>query len=127
MKKFKRFSPIVGILMLWVFMVAYSCKGIQTVKPFELGKVAAESLLYDARVLQNKGMITADQFNQVRKVYDQLKQAQDIAIDARKAVITYNTADNQAKASTAMSSVVSLSTQLIGLAQSMGINVAGVN
>jgi len=123
----RRFKEIKIAILLVCLLALTACPGVQTVKPFELGKVAAESLLYDARVLQNKGMITADQFNQVRKVYDQLKQAQDIAIDARKAVITYNTTDNQAKAQAATSSVVSLSTQLIGLAQSMGINVAGVN
>lgn len=117
------FTRINLLLLVFIIVVGSSCAGPQTVKQYELGKVAAESLLYDARVLQNKGMITADQFNQVRKVYDQLKQAQDIAIDARKAVISYNTAENKAKATTAMSNVLSLSTQLVGLAQSMGIKV----
>lgn len=119
----KRFKEIKLLILFSCLLALVACAGPQTVKPFELGKVAAESLLYDARILQNKGTITADQFAQVRKVYDQLKTAQDIAIDARKAVILYDTADNQAKAAAAMSSVVSISTQLIGLAQSMGIKV----
>lgn len=119
----RRFKEIKLLMLCSCLLALMACAGPQTVKPFELGKVAAESLLYDARILQNKGTITADQFSQVRKVYDQLKVAQDIAIDARKAVILTGTADSQAKATTAMSSVVSLSTQLIGLAQGMGIKV----
>jgi hypothetical protein len=126
MQKFKRYSPIVGILMLWVFMVAYSCTGVQTVKPYELGKVTAETILFDARVMMNKKVITTAQFDEVRKVYDQLKVAQDIAIDARKAVIKTNSApDAISKSSLAMSNVIILSTRLIELAQSMGIKLPG--
>ena len=127
MKSRFRVKEVTSLIIVCCLMMAFSCAGPQTVKPFELGKVAAESLLYDARILQNKGTITADQVNQVRKVYDQLKVAQDIAIDARKAVIMQNDPANQAKAATAMSSVITISTQLIGLAQSMGISIPGVN
>lgn len=123
----RRFKEIKLLMLCSCLLALMACAGPQTVKPFELGKVAAESLLYDARILQNKGTITADQFSQVRKVYDQLKVAQDVAIDARKAVISYDTGTNQERAAKAMSNVISISTQLIGLAQSMGINVAGVN
>ena len=126
MQKFKRYSPIVGILMLWVFMVAYSCTGVQTVKPYELGKVTAETILFDARVLMNKKVITPVQFDSMLKVYDQLKVAQDIAIDARIAVIKTNSApDALNKANLAMNNVISLSMRLLTLAESMGIKLPG--
>jgi hypothetical protein len=112
------------VLALAVIFLA-ACAGPQQVKPYELGKVAAESLLFNARVLQNKGQISAAQFDQIRTVYDQFKQAQDAAIDARKTVIAYNTADNQAKAQTAMNGVLQFSTQLISLAQGMGLMKEG--
>ena len=119
---------IVALIVWSPLIVVQSCTGPQTVKPYELGKVTAETLLYDARAMQNKGTITAAQFDQVRKVYDQLRVAQDIAIDARKAVIVANAApDVAAKAQTAMNNVIQLSTQLIGLAQSIGIKLPGGN
>jgi len=106
---------------LFLSAAVAACSGIQTVQPYEIGKVAAESLLYDARVLQNQGVITPDQFAQIRKIYDQLSIAQSIAIDARKMVIVYNTAENQDKVRLTMSNVTALSSQLLDLAISLGI------
>lgn len=119
-------NVILNILVLAVVVLFLAaCAGPQQVKPYELGKVTAESILFNARVLQNKGQISAAQFDQIRKVYDQFKQAQDVAIDARKVVIAYNTADNQAKAQTAMNGVLQFSAQMISLAQGMGLMKEG--
>jgi len=114
----------VTLFVLAAFALA-GCSGPQPVKQYELGKVTAETILYDARIMQNQGKITAAQFDQVRKVYDQLKQAQDAAIDARKAMIAYDTADSKAKAQTAMDGVLRLSTQMLTLAQDIGLMKGG--
>ncbi|MCX5825090.1 MAG: hypothetical protein NTY86_16755 [Deltaproteobacteria bacterium] len=117
---------VLNILVLAVVVLFLAaCAGPQQVKTYELGKVTAESILFNARVLQNKGQISAAQFDQIRKIYDQFKQAQDTAIDARKAVIAYNTADNQAKAQTAMNGVLQFSAQMISLAQGLGLMKEG--
>ncbi len=122
MRRFKQVSVLlVLVLMVYAMGILVNCAGPQTVKPYELGRVTAETLLYDARIMQNKGALTADQFNQVRTVYDQLKVAQDIAISARKAVVDNSKDASPAKVSNAMNNVINLSTQLIKLAQSMGI------
>jgi len=118
-------KKIIVALFVIATVALAGCSGPQPVKQYELGKVAAESILYNARVLQNRGQISAAQFDQVRKVYDQLKQAQDAAIDARKAMIAFDTADNQAKARIAMDGVLRLSTQMIGLATEIGIMKGG--
>lgn len=115
--------------LVCVFIVAImtmtACSGVQTVAPYEIGKVAAEAILYDARILQNQGVITAVQFDRIRKLYDQLAIAQNIAIDARKTVIVFNTAENQEKVKIAMTHVIEISAQLMELAVSLGIK--GVN
>jgi len=117
----------IGVVIVCLFLMAIvlACSGVQTVKPYELGKVTAETLLFDARIAQNQGKITADQFDQVRKVYDQLKVAQDTAINARKAVIMVNNPATQNKAQEALNQVLAISMQLVNLAQSLGMKVGG--
>lgn len=116
-----------GIVMaaafLFILAIMQACAGVQTVKPYELGRVTAETILFDARVLMNKKVITEAQFNEARKVYDQWKAAQDIAIDTRKLAVKTSLAPDIATANLAMSNVLILSTRLLTLAQSMGINV----
>jgi uncharacterized protein YcfL len=112
-------------LFLVVAFALAGCAGPQPVKQYELGKVTAETILYDARIMQNQGKITAQQFDQIRRVYDQLKLAQDAAIDARKAMIAYDTADSKAKVQAAMDGVLRLSTQMITLAQDIGLMKGG--
>lgn len=122
----KRQSIIFAILTaIALAAMLFACAGPQPVRQYELGKVAAESILFEARVLQNQGKITAAQFDKVRAVYDRLKQTQDLAIDARKALIAYNTADNQNKAQAAMTAVLQLSTQMVGLATELGFMKGG--
>lgn len=118
MRKAKGYAAVFMILAVIGFM---ACAGPQPVKQYELGKVTAETLLYEARMAQNRAQITAAQFDQVKKVYDQLKMAQDLAIDARKAMITFNTVDNQAKAQKAMEAVLGLSSQFVALATDLGL------
>lgn len=112
-----------SILLLMVMMVfcLSACAGVQSVKPYELGKVTAETILYQARVAQNQGTITENQFVQVRDAYDKFKAAQDVAIDARKAMIAVGTADAEQKATVAMNNLLILSTEFIALAQKFGL------
>jgi hypothetical protein len=112
-----------NILLLMVAMVfcLSACAGVQSVKPYELGKVTAETILYQARVAMNQGTITEDQFVQVRDAYDKFKLAQDYAIDARKAMIAIGTADAENKAMVAMNNLLILSTEFITLAQKFGL------
>ena len=112
-----------SILLLMVMMVfcLSACAGVQSVKPYELGKVTAETILYQARVAQNNGTITENQFVQVRDAYDKFKAAQDVAIDARKAMIAVGTADAEQKATVAMNNLLILSTEFIALAQKFGL------
>ena len=112
-----------NILLLMVLMVfcLSACASVQSVKPYELGKVTAETILYQARVAQNQGTITENQFVQVRDAYDKFKAAQDVAIDARKAMIAVGTADAEQKATVAMNNLLILSTEFIALAQKFGL------
>lgn len=50
-------------------------------------KDVAETVLYDARVAQNNGIITEKQFEEIRAAYDELKEAQDMVIDLRLAYL----------------------------------------
>ena len=113
-----------SILLLMAVFFAVSiigCAGVQSVKPYELGKVTAETILYQARVAMNQVKITEDQFIQVRDAYDKVKLAQDYAIDARKAMIAIGTADAENKAMVAMNNLLTLSTEFITLAQNLGL------
>jgi hypothetical protein len=107
-----------------IFMLA-ACAGVQSVKPYELGKVTAETILYQARVAHNDGILSDDQFYKVRDAYDKFRDAQNVAIDARKSLIAYNTAENQNKANIAMNEVLKLSTEFLALAQSLGLMEGG--
>ena len=109
----KRKMSIVMVFLCLAIITA--CPGQQSVKPYEAGKVTAEGILFNARVAQNSGLITADQFGEVKKVYDQLKEFQDLAIDARKAMIIYNTSEMANKYDTVMSDVIKLSMRLMDL------------
>ena len=118
MRMANRYAAVFMVLAVIMFI---ACAGPQPVRQYELGKVTAETLLYEARMAQNRAQLTAYQFDQVQKVYDQLRAAQDIAIDARKAMIQFNTVDNQAKAQKAMDAVLALSSRLISLATDIGL------
>ena len=108
-------------LCVFVALAFAGCAGPQAVKQYEIGKATAETILYNARIAQNKGLLSADNFAKIKDAYDKLKMAQDAAIDARKAVIAYNTADNQAKAAAAMNSVLTVSAEFLNLAQKLGL------
>jgi hypothetical protein len=128
MRKFKE-ARALCLLVVFVLVVGLlaACPGVQSVKPYELGKVAAETILFDARVAQNKGIITEQQFIEVRRVYDQLKIAQDIAINTRMAYIAGTIGPDGKPTTTefmvqsAMNSVLSISMQLVNLAQKLGL------
>jgi hypothetical protein len=141
----KRFFAVL-MLLSFVFM-AFACAGPQTVKPYAVVKATAEEILFDARVMQNKALITADEFAKVVTVYDKIKAAQDAVIDGRQtyaqislqydALLQANT-DPEALNSTYaklqvaqqalnanMAQVTALLSELAGIAAQLGIK--GVN
>jgi len=110
-----------AICMLLLCVACQQCSTVQTTKPYEIGKVTAETILYEARVLQNRGQLSAADFESIKGIYDKLRDAQDVAIDARIALIKYHSADNDKKVEAAMLEVVRLSTELLTLASKYNI------
>lgn len=80
---------LAAVMMLFIFIMSMglaACSGPQTVKPYAVVKATAEEILFDARVMQNKGMITDAEFQKVAAIYDKVRAAQDAVIDGRKTV-----------------------------------------
>ncbi|MCL4490470.1 MAG: hypothetical protein M1510_00990 [Nitrospirae bacterium] len=89
----KIFASIVSLTVL----ALTACTGAQMVKTAEVSKSTGESILYEARMLQNKGVITDGQFNNIRDMYDLWQPAEKLAIEARIAYLRVKTADNKQK------------------------------
>lgn len=107
-----------SVVVLCVFLVACASS---MVKPLEVSKVTAETALYEARLLQNKGVITEAEFLQLKTVYDKLKIAQDVAIDTRIAYLMLSSTENEAKMLNARKVVTQLSAQFVSMAEKLGI------
>lgn len=119
----QRVKTLATLVILVCFIIA--CAGPQTVKPYKAVKVTAETILYESRVLMNKGTITEQEFNKVRDVYDKLRVAQDKVINARKALITYHVADAQSKLDVAVVEATELLIELLQVAKDYKIDVGG--
>jgi len=107
---------LAAICMLLLSVACQQCSTVQTTKPYEIGKVTAETILYEARILQNRGELSEQDFETVRGIYDKLKDAQDVAINARMSLIQYHSAGAETQAEIAMLEVVNLSSELLRLA-----------
>lgn len=107
-------------LALTVF-VSVSCGTQSFVKPVKITKDTAEAALYQARVMQNNGTLTADQFATVRKAYDALKTAQDTVIDARVAYLADGSATKKAALDAALTALANELANLTRVAGDFGI------
>lgn len=120
--KITRNTKLATFLMITVLMLALAACGTPSfVKPTHVTKDTAETVLYQARVMQNKGTLTAAQFDTVRKAYDALKVAQDTVIDARIAYLTESTTTKQAILNAAISGVSKNLAAFMQLATDFGI------
>jgi hypothetical protein len=112
---FGRSAKVFLLLIMILSLVA--CGGTTVLKTAQVTKEAAEAALYEARILQNTGAITVDQFNEVRTAYDALKAAQDTLIDARESYIQSPSQDNKTALTSAASALARESTALIDVAR----------
>lgn len=122
-------KPCIAVaLILLMTLAAYGCTGGAFVKSTEATRTFAESVLYEARVSQNKGQLTAEQFATVKGVYDKLYDAQNSVIDARIAYLKA-TEGEQAKAEfnfkQATAVLGSVSADFVALAVKYGLGKGG--
>ncbi len=114
--------PVLKLLLfLTLALSLVACGGTTVLKTAQVTKEAAESALYEARTLQNKNIITADQFEEVRTAYDALKAAQDTLIDAREAYLASPTQDNKTALTSAVTALARESTALIDTARKYNV------
>jgi hypothetical protein len=121
MKKIYQSRIAVILITLFMFATLAACAGPQTVKPYAVVKATAEEILYDVRILQNQGTINATDFELVKATYSKVKAAQDVVIDARKALITVNSAENQQRVNVAVIESIKLLSELQALAVQLGV------
>ncbi len=121
MKKSRGLMCVVLLLVLCSLVALAACTGPQTVKPYAVVKATAEEILFDARVLQNKGQITDVQFETINTYYNKVKDALDVAIDARLALIAVNSVENQNKVTVATVKAIQLLSEFQALAVQFGI------
>jgi len=86
-------------------------------------KEIAESILFDARVLYNTGHIQKEQFDSIRKSYDELKAAQDVLIDAYAAWLRAPNTENESLYRVNVLRVINIMKVLTGLAAAAGVKV----
>lgn len=117
MKKIIKISFLMMLVMLFI-----SCSKYRLLyEPYEIGKVTAETILFKSRIAQNKGLITEDQFNQIRKIYDDLYVLQNQAIDLTIAYVKYNKQSDKEKLDALMNEIEKLSLKLLELSLKYGI------
>ena len=95
-------------------------------KSFEATTVTAETILYKARVAQNSGVITSDQFAKIADVYTKWRACQIVAIDAEKVYLRMNTADAKNKLAAALVEGDRVFSDLVGAAKAFKL-LGGVN
>ena len=83
-------------------------------------KDTAETVLYEARVAQNNGIITAEQFGEIRTAYDELRQAQDAVINLRLAHLANPTESGQKAIDAQVLAVGALSLTFIDICRKYG-------
>lgn len=107
---------IFAMLAISPAILITGCATGPVVQTVEVTQVTAESILKQARIAQNQGKLTDEQFKKVRNTYDKLKMAVDVSIDARIAYLTYQTADTDAQLQAAINGVTGLTVELLSLA-----------
>ena len=116
-----RKRSILTLLIALLMILAIGCAAVQSTKPYAVTKATAEETLFQARVLQNQGAITAEEFSTVKAAYDTLKKAQDAAIDARLAFLSKNSQEAEQKMNSAATEAAAALAGLISLAEKFKI------
>jgi hypothetical protein len=113
-KAFVRKAAVVLFLASFAFA---GCGGAGILKTAQVTKDTAETALYEARVMERQGVITADQFAEVTKAYETVRAAQGVLIDARETYLKSPTQDNQSAVTAAIVALAADSAQLIDIAR----------
>lgn len=117
-------GPFIKTVLIIALAVVVGCSGAQTTKPHEIGKATAESILYEARILQNSGKLSAADFEKVKRYYDRYKLSQDFIIDTRIALIKSYDATQKLQYDAALRNLPLLLKDLMDLAAGFGIHAA---
>jgi len=119
----KKGAQVLGLFCVGVFALTLlvGCAGPQTTKPYEIGKATAESILYEARVTQNTGKLSAADFAKIQQYYERYKLSQDFIIDTRYALVESYDADQKLQYDVALRNLPTLLKDLMDLAAGFGI------
>jgi len=112
-------------MVLLFTLTAIGCSGTSFLRTAETTNITAKEILYQARILDNKGVITASDFTAIRNVYDRLIEAERVAVQARVDYLKVQTAAKEQRMNVAIHKVEDLMRQLITLALKYGIIKGG--
>ncbi len=110
-------KTLVLLLVISAVMLSFVGCNKNIVKPLETNKTIAEEILFEARILMNKGEITEQDFNLIKSIYEKLRDGQNVVIDARLGMLKYDTAEAEEKYRVAVAEIDRLLRELIQLAQ----------
>lgn len=117
----KRFiGKLVALVLVVGLLFSFVACGAKTVKGFQAGKVVAETVLYESRILQNQGKMDAATFDKVRGLYDKWAVAQNSAIDARIAYLRSGAATDKSNLDKWSAVVSECVTGLVAIATQFG-------
>lgn len=119
-----RSGPFIKSLVVLALLVSVGCSGTQTTKPYEIGKATAESILYEARIMQNSGKLSTADFEKIKRYYDRYKLSQDFIIDTRIALIRSYDASQKLQYDAALRNLPLLLKDLMDMAAGFGIHFA---
>lgn len=110
-----------GILMLTVVLLA-GCAGSTVVKSVEAVKITGETILIEAKVMNSTGKLSDTDFAKVKKSYDSLAAAQNLAIDFRIAYLQSKAEADRVQYEAYLRNLPLILNDLIALAKSLGID-----
>lgn len=119
-------GPFIKTLIVFALVFSVGCAGTQSVAPYEIGKVTAETILYEARVMQNEGKITDTDFAKVKKAYDTMAATQALAIDFRIAYLQNRDAANKVQYEAYLRNIPLLLKDLLDIGAALGVPLGGV-
>lgn len=113
----KVIAPFIIIALLFSF----GCGGSAVVKSVESVKVAGETILIEAKVMNATGKLSDADFAKVKKAYDSLAAAQNLAIDFRIAYLQSKSESDRVQYEAYLRNLPLILNDLITLAKSLGI------
>lgn len=99
------------------------CATAQNAQPYEIGKVTAEAILYEARVMQNAGKLSDADFQKIKRSYDQYRACQNIVIDTRLSLLKSYNADVKLQYDAALKNLPIMLKDLMDVAAAFNINL----